>query len=167
MSLPPLLLLLHSLFLILSLYFTFIIIIIHSVQSTHLSFLLASSSSQYITSVLRLLKMTQQNVVVCETKSAGINTVAQKPPTVPGGYIPIPRRRVLKNLEINGGGQRINAWIDSMRASSPTHVKSTPSMSLADEYTSWIVRTHYSPSLFYTLIYFLVNKQNHTNNGFN
>lgn len=89
--------------------------------------------------------MTQQNVVVCETKSAGINTVAQKPPTVPAGagYIPIPRRRVLKNLEINGG-QRINAWIDSMRASSPTHVKSTPSLSLADEYTSWIVRTIFS-----------------------
>lgn len=83
--------------------------------------------------------MTQQNVLVSEAKS-GINgaiTVAQKPPAAPGGYIPIPRRRVLKNLEINGG-QRINAWIDSMRASSPTHAKSTPS--LAEEHNSWIVR---------------------------
>ncbi|XP_045825049.1 probable trehalose-phosphate phosphatase J isoform X1 [Trifolium pratense] len=85
--------------------------------------------------------MTQQNVVVSETKT-GINsggstiTVAQKPPAAPG-YIPIPRRRILKNLEINGG-QRINTWIDSMRASSPTHVKSTPS--LAEEYNSWILR---------------------------
>jgi hypothetical protein len=88
------------------------------------------------------VKMTQQNVVVSDTKT-GINgggstiTVAQKPPAAPG-YIPIPRRRILKNLEINGG-QRINTWIDSMRASSPTHVKSTPS--LAEEYNSWIVST--------------------------
>ncbi|XP_061343756.1 probable trehalose-phosphate phosphatase J [Gastrolobium bilobum] len=83
--------------------------------------------------------MTQQNVVVSETKS-GINwaiTAAQKPPAGPGGYILIPRRRILKNLEINGG-QRINAWIDSMKASSPTHVKSTPS--LAEEQNSWILR---------------------------
>lgn len=85
--------------------------------------------------------MTQKNVVVSETKT-GINgsgtiTVAQKPPAAPGGYIHIPRRRILKNLEINGG-QRINTWIDSMRASSPTHVKSSPS--LAEEYNSWILR---------------------------
>ncbi|KAJ1398648.1 Trehalose-phosphatase [Sesbania bispinosa] len=76
--------------------------------------------------------MTQQNVVVSDPKS-GINraiTVAQKPPVAaPGGYIPIPRRRILKNLEIN-------AWVDSMRASSPTHAKSTPS--LAEEHSSWI-----------------------------
>ncbi|KAL2343041.1 hypothetical protein Fmac_004326 [Flemingia macrophylla] len=72
--------------------------------------------------------MTQQNVVASKTKS-----VAQKPQ----GYIPIPRRRVLKNLEINGG-QRINAWVDSMRASSPTRVKSTSS--LAEEHSSWILR---------------------------
>ncbi|KAL9329586.1 hypothetical protein ACSQ67_004589 [Phaseolus vulgaris] len=83
--------------------------------------------------------MTQQNVVLSKTKS-GINrdlTVAQKPPAAPGGYIPIPRRRVLKNLEINGG-QRINAWVDSMRASSPTQAKSTSSF--AEEHSSWILR---------------------------
>ncbi|XP_058758906.1 probable trehalose-phosphate phosphatase J isoform X1 [Vicia villosa] len=90
---------------------------------------------------MNIEKMTQQNVVVSETKT-GINggnssiTVAQKPPAAPGGYIPIPRRRILKNLEINGG-QRINISIDSMRASSPTHAKSTPS--LAEEYNSWIL----------------------------
>jgi len=94
--------------------------------------------------------MTQKNVVVSETKN-GINgsgtiTVAQKPPAAPGGYIPIPRRRILKNLEINGG-QRINTWIDSMRASSPTHVKSSPS--LAEEYNSWIVSTITLFSLLY------------------
>lgn len=98
--------------------------------------------------------MTQQNVVVSETKT-GINggnssiTVAQKPPAAPGGYIPIPRRRILKNLEINGG-QRINISIDSMRASSPTHAKSTPS--LAEEYNSWIVSIIiiHQPLCFYT-----------------
>lgn len=91
--------------------------------------------------------MTQQNVVVSETKS-GINaaiTMTQKPPAPPTGYIPIPRRRILKNLEINAG-QRINTCIDSMRASSPTHVKSTPSF--AEEYNSWIVSIiHNSVSL--------------------
>ncbi|CAL0306586.1 unnamed protein product [Lupinus luteus] len=84
--------------------------------------------------------MTQQNVVVSDTKS-GINrafSVAQKPPTVPGGYISYPRsRRVLKNLE-NNGEQRINAWVDSMRASSPTHAKSNPSMA-EEQYKSWIL----------------------------
>ncbi|KAL5163980.1 putative trehalose-phosphate phosphatase J [Glycine soja] len=85
------------------------------------------------------VKMTQQNVVVSDTKS-GVSltvfpTTTQKPPAAPGGYISIPRRRVLKNLEINGG-QRINAWVESMRASSPTHHKSTP---LSQEHNSWIL----------------------------
>ncbi|KAL5171085.1 putative trehalose-phosphate phosphatase J [Glycine soja] len=85
------------------------------------------------------VKMTQQNVVVSDTKSGVSLTVfstTQKPPAAPGGYISIPRRRVLKNLEINGG-QRINAWVESMRASSPTHHKSTPSLS--QEHNSWIL----------------------------
>ncbi|XP_027365018.1 probable trehalose-phosphate phosphatase J isoform X1 [Abrus precatorius] len=88
--------------------------------------------------------MTQQNVLLSKTSKSGNGidraiTLPQKPPSAPGGYIPIPRRRVLKNLEINGdGGQRISAWLDSMRASSPTHVKSTPSF--AEEHTSWILR---------------------------
>lgn len=103
--------------------------------------------------------MTQKNVVVSETKT-GINgsgtiTVAQKPPAAPGGYIHIPRRRILKNLEINGG-QRINTWIDSMRASSPTHVKSSPS--LAEEYNSWIVSTVTS-LCFHCYIYFNKNSK--------
>ncbi|OIW00416.1 hypothetical protein TanjilG_05766 [Lupinus angustifolius] len=86
--------------------------------------------------------MPQQNVVMSDTKS-GINTavtVAQKPPAVPRGYIPYPyprSRRVLKNLEINGE-QRINAWVDSMRASSPTNAKSTPSLA-EEQYKSWIL----------------------------
>ncbi|ESW35633.1 hypothetical protein PHAVU_001G251300 [Phaseolus vulgaris] len=85
--------------------------------------------------------MTQQNVVVSDTKSGVPLTVfptpaQKKPPAAPGGYISISRRRVLKNLEINGD-QRINAWVESMRASSPTHLKSTPSFS--QEQNSWIL----------------------------
>ncbi|OAY35861.1 probable trehalose-phosphate phosphatase J [Manihot esculenta] len=93
--------------------------------------------------------MTNQNVVVSDPKST-INlaitvhvsdssifpTAAQKPPAAPGGYISISRKKLLKNLEINGGA-RINAWVDSMRASSPTHLKSTPS--ITDDQGSWIL----------------------------
>jgi len=96
-------------------------------------------------------KMTNQNVVVADTNS-GLNlaitvhvtnssiftTAAQKPPAAPGGYISISRKKLLKNLEINGGA-RINAWVDSMRASSPTHIKSTPSVN--EDQSSWIVST--------------------------
>ncbi|EEF29241.1 probable trehalose-phosphate phosphatase J [Ricinus communis] len=91
--------------------------------------------------------MTNQNVVVADAKST-INlattvhvsnssiftTAVQKPPAAPGGYISISRKKLLKNLEINGGA-RINAWVDSMRASSPTHLKSTPS--LTEDQGSW------------------------------
>ncbi|CAI0429202.1 unnamed protein product [Linum tenue] len=97
--------------------------------------------------------MTNQNVVVPDTKS-GINlpmvrlsgssifpATAQKPPTAPGtgggGCISLSTKKklLLENLEINGGGgggARINSWIDSMRASSPTHMKSS-SQSLSEQ----------------------------------
>ncbi|KAI8032566.1 putative trehalose-phosphate phosphatase J [Camellia lanceoleosa] len=88
-------------------------------------------------------KMTKQNVVASDTKSA-INmaitvavaansslftTAAQKPPVAPGSFFTISKRKLIQNLEINGTA-RINAWVDSMGASSPTHVKSTNSSSL-------------------------------------
>lgn len=85
--------------------------------------------------------MTKQNVVVSEAKSgismaiavavansALFTTAAQKPPTVPGTYITISKKKLLQNLEINSGA-KINSWVDSMRASSPTHLKSTPPLS--------------------------------------
>ncbi|CAK9174934.1 unnamed protein product [Ilex paraguariensis] len=100
--------------------------------------------------------MTKQNAVVSDTKS-GINlaitlavsnsslfaTAAQKPPLVPlpGGYmnITISRRKLLQlqDLEINGAA-RINAWVDSMKASSPTHIKSTPFLSVSEDHSSWM-----------------------------
>ncbi|XP_057971889.1 probable trehalose-phosphate phosphatase J isoform X2 [Malania oleifera] len=94
--------------------------------------------------------MTKQNVVMADAKS-GINmaiavavsssslfaATPEKPAAAPAGYVSISRKKLLKNLEI-GGGARINAWVESMRASSPTHIKSTPS--LADDYlNSWML----------------------------
>lgn len=93
--------------------------------------------------------MTKQNVLVSDTKStfnmailpisnSSIFTRAvQKPPAAPGGYISISRKKLLKNLEINGEA-RINTWVDSMKASSPTHIKATPSLADHDQ-SSWIV----------------------------
>ncbi|XP_038994941.1 probable trehalose-phosphate phosphatase J [Hibiscus syriacus] len=65
--------------------------------------------------------------VVSEARSA------QKPPAPPG-FLSISRKKLLQNLEISAGA-RVNAWVDSMRASSPTHIKSTPS--IADDEGSW------------------------------
>ncbi|XP_062149316.1 LOW QUALITY PROTEIN: probable trehalose-phosphate phosphatase J [Alnus glutinosa] len=94
--------------------------------------------------------MTKQNVLVSDAKSQFnmavlpssnspiITRAAQKPPAAPGGYISISRKKLLKNLEINGEA-RINSWVDSMKASSPTHIKATPSLADHDQ-SSWIVR---------------------------
>ncbi|KAK9069442.1 hypothetical protein SSX86_011346 [Deinandra increscens subsp. villosa] len=72
--------------------------------------------------------MTKQKVVVTDVKS-GMNMAvvvppalftaeAKKPPLMPG-YIKISKKKLLQNIETNGGA-RINAWVESMRASSPT-----------------------------------------------
>ncbi|KAL0396587.1 UNVERIFIED_CONTAM: putative trehalose-phosphate phosphatase J [Sesamum calycinum] len=93
--------------------------------------------------------MTNQNVVVSDAKS-GINmaitvavsgsslfsSAAQKPPAVPGTYITISKKKLLQNLDINTGA-RINAWVDSMRASSPTHIKSSSPHLSDDPHNSW------------------------------
>lgn len=93
--------------------------------------------------------MTNQNVAVSDPKSAigmAIDVIVsnssffspavRKPPTVPGGYITIS----LKKLETGGAGGagRVGAWVDSMRASSPTHIKSTP-LSDSEALSSWMV----------------------------
>lgn len=93
--------------------------------------------------------MTKQNVLVSDPKSAFnmaimpisnssvLTRAAQKPPAAPAGYISISRKTLLKNHEINGEA-RINSWVDSMRASSPTHIKATPSLADHDQ-SSWMV----------------------------
>ncbi|XP_048426855.1 probable trehalose-phosphate phosphatase J isoform X2 [Pyrus x bretschneideri] len=94
--------------------------------------------------------MTKQNVVVSEADAEIMNmaisvavansslftAVAEKPPVGPPGYISISRKRFmnLKNLDSFNGAERMNSWVDSMRASSPTHIKSS---SFLKEY--WII----------------------------
>jgi trehalose 6-phosphate phosphatase len=108
--------------------------------------------------------MVSQNVVVSDAKT-GIITVstvsnssvftptAQKPPTAPG-YISVSKKKLLKNLEINGAdqSQRLNSWVDSMRASSPTHLKSLSSFSSEEEHNSWIKRHPSALNMFERII---------------
>ena len=92
--------------------------------------------------------MTKQNVVLdpksgitvtiamAMSKPSSILTMAaQKPPAAPNGCITISRKKRVSNIEINGE-ERINSWLDSMKASSPTHVKATP---LADHDPSFFI----------------------------
>ncbi|KAG9138327.1 hypothetical protein Leryth_001522 [Lithospermum erythrorhizon] len=81
--------------------------------------------------------MANQNGLIPETKTEKLEVVAaKKPPVPPGGYSTISRKQLLQNLEVNSGG-RINSWVDSMRASSPTQINS--STSLLDDQSSWMV----------------------------
>ncbi|XP_047316351.1 probable trehalose-phosphate phosphatase H [Impatiens glandulifera] len=73
----------------------------------------------------------------CKITKENVASAAQKPPAIPGGFISISRTRkkiLLQNLEINCGTK---SWVDSMKASSPTHVNSTSPLS-QDLQTNWI-----------------------------
>ncbi|PIA51820.1 hypothetical protein AQUCO_01000001v1 [Aquilegia coerulea] len=97
--------------------------------------------------------MTKQNVVVSDVKSGLAITVAvsnsslfssavQKPLTTPGGYITISRSKLLKKLEETGGVTegRINAWVESMRASSPTRIRPAVSLTPNRDENSWMLK---------------------------
>ncbi|KAL0784189.1 hypothetical protein Bca101_000434 [Brassica carinata] len=78
-----------------------------------------------------------QNVVVLEAARSIIPNNSSAPP----GFISVSKKKLLKNLEIINDGERINAWVDSMRASSPTHPKSLPSsISSEQQLSSWIMQ---------------------------
>ncbi|KAK4559683.1 hypothetical protein RGQ29_008758 [Quercus rubra] len=89
--------------------------------------------------------MTKQNVVVSDCSSrSGMVTVAAStsalfsPPealAALGGHIVMSEKKLLKRLEAGGG--RVNAWVDSMRDSSPSRKKSTTEK---EEQNSWILR---------------------------
>ncbi|GAB4848673.1 hypothetical protein Ancab_003385 [Ancistrocladus abbreviatus] len=95
--------------------------------------------------------MTKQSVVVSDPKfrlnttisvpaavsmdSSIFTSAVQKPPHPPGMFIPISEKMLVKDIEINGAA-RISTWVDSMKASSPTHLKSTPS--LYDDQSFWL-----------------------------
>ncbi|KAF5456190.1 hypothetical protein F2P56_025697 [Juglans regia] len=95
--------------------------------------------------------MTKQNVLVsdCTSRIGMVGLGGWKasllPPAIPetlaalGGHISMPQKKLLKRLE-TGGGARVTAWVDSMRASSPTRIKSTASLPETEERSSWILR---------------------------
>ncbi|KAK2659701.1 hypothetical protein Ddye_006234 [Dipteronia dyeriana] len=95
--------------------------------------------------------MTNQNVLVPDTKSGiGLKITVMLPNSsifspaaaaAPGKYFA--PKKVMKRLETttDGAGTKINAWVDSMRDSSPTRVKSSAStLSETEEQRSWIAR---------------------------
>ena len=100
--------------------------------------------------------MTNQTMVVSECTS-GINVVAMTvamansslfspvAAALPkpsfgggGGYIAISRNNSMKNIDINNGERvkRVNAWVETMRASSPSRKSS---LSQTDDHKTWMV----------------------------
>ncbi|KAG1342387.1 Trehalose 6-phosphate phosphatase [Cocos nucifera] len=99
--------------------------------------------------------MTKQNVVVPEAMAISVAAVTNSSPLFP---YPPPRsgcgsggaggvalkKKYLSQLEL--GGARMNAWVESMKASSPTHAKAAaalaaaPSVGVQDEHATWIMR---------------------------
>ncbi|KHG18855.1 Trehalose-phosphate phosphatase [Gossypium arboreum] len=66
--------------------------------------------------------------------SITVTVSTQNPLASPGHNISIKTKKLLQNHEISAGA-RVNAWVDSMRASSPTHTKSTSSVT--DDQVTW------------------------------
>ncbi|XP_076949428.1 putative trehalose-phosphate phosphatase H [Bidens hawaiensis] len=80
--------------------------------------------------------MTKQKVVVANAKSgmdmaALFTTEVKKPPRL---MPTISKKKLVQNLE-NNGGMKINSWVESMRASSPTS-----SRKLINDQTKWMDR---------------------------
>ncbi|TYJ04578.1 hypothetical protein E1A91_A12G100600v1 [Gossypium mustelinum] len=80
-----------------------------------------------------------QNVMITDAKSVlnmsiTVTVSTQNPLASPGHNISIKTKKLLQNHEISAGA-RVNAWVDSMRASSPTHTKSTSSVT--DDQVTW------------------------------
>uniref|UniRef100_A0A7N1A3Y9 Trehalose 6-phosphate phosphatase n=1 Tax=Kalanchoe fedtschenkoi TaxID=63787 RepID=A0A7N1A3Y9_KALFE len=89
--------------------------------------------------------MTKQSIAVPETESSMDLALAvavsrsahftQKPPSGRGGIITISRNKHVKNNADSNNGSRIRSWVESMRASSPTHARFQPPS--PDHRTSW------------------------------
>ncbi|KAK8544587.1 hypothetical protein V6N13_026086 [Hibiscus sabdariffa] len=90
----------------------------------------------------------QQNVAVLDVKSRGLRSLLPPSSSLPvaKSFSPTDFKMLLKKrFETEKGGARINAWVDSMRASSPTRVRSTdPTMLETDDKSSWIVGSYFS-----------------------
>ncbi|KAK4274097.1 hypothetical protein QN277_017379 [Acacia crassicarpa] len=98
--------------------------------------------------------MTNQNLVVHDVKSC-INTIVEMAvsisnlPMLTSTEVPeslvvldgIFGKKILKRIDDGGGkgGAKVNAWIDSMRASSPTRTKSSLPVSQDQHLSSWAI----------------------------
>ncbi|KAK8580321.1 hypothetical protein V6N13_143434 [Hibiscus sabdariffa] len=98
----------------------------------------------------------QQNVVVRDVLSCGVRNVL--PPSslpVAKSFSPQDLKMILmKKLETEKGVAKINAWLDSMRASSPTRIRSTTTASLpeTENRSSWIVHHPSALSMFEQIV---------------
>ncbi|KAK1309473.1 putative trehalose-phosphate phosphatase 6 [Acorus calamus] len=90
--------------------------------------------------------MTKQNVLIPDAIPVAVRDPKILPYPPPRG-VSIPRPKLLKHIEIGNTGARINAWVDSMKASSPTHVKAS-SLSSLDDQTPWMDKHPSALSMF-------------------
>ncbi|KAJ6791706.1 putative trehalose-phosphate phosphatase 6 [Iris pallida] len=92
--------------------------------------------------------MTKQSVVVPEPPMiapaavpSGAVQLFPPPRSGGGGGASVGKKKYMGHLEVGSGGGRVNAWLDSMRASSPTHARAAvalaPSPDAADEVDAW------------------------------
>ncbi|XP_043808926.1 probable trehalose-phosphate phosphatase D isoform X1 [Manihot esculenta] len=102
--------------------------------------------------------MTNQNVVASDEKSAvdiRIRFLLPKSLFSPDGPKPLPAPRLAKKIETGGvatAAAKTNAWVNSMRDSSPTRVKSTCSLSESEEKNSWIMNHPSALSMFEQIV---------------
>ncbi|XVE55471.1 hypothetical protein DITRI_Ditri03aG0161300 [Diplodiscus trichospermus] len=96
----------------------------------------------------------QQNVVVFDVKSRGVRNV-MLPSSLPvaKAFSPQDLKMLLVNrLETEKVGAKINVWVDSMRASSPTRIKAAASLPETDDKSSWIVHHPSALSMFEQIV---------------
>ncbi|EEF48480.1 probable trehalose-phosphate phosphatase D [Ricinus communis] len=102
--------------------------------------------------------MTNQNVVSTEAKlriDIRIRVLLPKslfsPAVVPKPLL-LPAPKLANKMETRVTGVRTSTWVDSMRDSSPTRVKSTASLSEIEEKSSWIVNHPSALSVFEQIV---------------
>lgn len=77
----------------------------------------------------------------------------------PSGFISISANKKLKKLETgNGAGGRLNCWLDSMRASSPTR-RSSSETDQEHNYSNWILQHPSALTMFEEIIHASKGKQ--------
>lgn len=94
--------------------------------------------------------MTNQNVVTPSEIKLCINTLIAMLPGG-GGYLSLPHQNFMKTTTLEDA--KVSAWIDSMRAASPTRAKSSENR----EKSSWNVSITKTRPFFFEIIGFFLN----------